>query len=111
MMQAVVLTRWFRAMQLQRFISQHRFMQLRVLLLLLCSWLLLSPVSAAVALLLSQWLEKTEAVIAASFFGPLLLLCWCVVALRPRAFRWFFAYLLISLLLALPWWLAPWFSF
>lgn len=105
MMQAVVFNKLYRSMSL------HRFMQLRVLLLLLCSWLLLSPVSAAVALLLSQWLINTEAVIAASFFGPLLLLCWCVVALRPRAFRWFFAYLLTSLLLALPWWLAPWFSF
>lgn len=99
-MQAVVLTRWYRAMQL------HRSMQLRALLLLLCGWLLLSPVSAAVALLLSHWLINTEAVIAASLFGPLLLLCWCVVALRPRAFRWFFAYLLTSLLLVLPWWLA-----
>lgn len=110
-MQAVVFNKLYRSMSLHRFMSQHRLMQLRTLLLLLCSWLLLSPVSAAVALLLSQWLSNTEAVIAASFFGPLLLLCWCVVALRPRAFRWFFAYLLTSLLLVLPWWLVPWFSF
>jgi hypothetical protein len=95
MMQAVVLNKLYRSMQL------------RILLLLLGSWLLLSPVSAAVAVLLSHWLVKTEAVIAASFFGPLLLLLWCVVALRPRTFRWFSVYLLISLLLALPWWLAP----
>lgn len=95
MMQAVVFKNLFRSMPL------------RCLLLLVSSWLLLSPVSAAVALLLSHWLVKTEAVIAASFFGPLLLLLWCVVALKPRAFRWFLLYLLISLLLALPWWLAP----
>lgn len=105
MMQAVVFNKLYRSMQL------HRSMPLRALLLLLGCWLLFSPVSAALALLFSQWLIKTEAVIAASFFGPLLLLCWCVVALRPRTFRWFFAYLLTSLLLALPWWLAPWFSF
>ncbi len=104
MMQAVVFNKLYRSMSLRR------SMQLRVLLLLLCSWLLLSPLSAAVALFCSQWLSNTEAVIAASFFGPLLLQCWCVLALRPRAFRWFFAYLLTSLLLALPWWLAPWFS-
>lgn len=95
MMQAVVLNKLSRSVVL------------RFLLLLLGSWVLFSPVSAAVALLLNPWLVKTEAVIAASFFGPLLLLFWCVVAFRPRAFRWFFAYLCVSLLLALPWWLAP----
>ncbi len=94
-MQAVVLNKLSRSVLL------------RCLLLLLSCWLLFSPVSAAVALLLNPWLVKTEAVIAASFFGPLLLLFWCVVALRPRAFRWFFAYLLTSLLLVSPWWLAP----
>lgn len=98
-------------MQAVVFKKLSRSVPLRFLLLLLSSWLLLSPVSAAVALLLSRWLVKTEAVIAASFFGPLLLLLWCVVALRPRAFRWFLAYLLTSLLLALPWWLAPLLSF
>jgi hypothetical protein len=82
-----------------------RSMLLRCLLLMVTAWLLLNPVSAAVALLFNQWLIKTEAVIAASFIGPLLVLLWLFGALWPRSLRWFLVYLLISLLLCLPWWL------
>ncbi len=82
-----------------------RSMLLRSLLLLGCGALLLAPVSALLAWLFSVWLVPTEAVIAASFFGPLLLLLLLLPALWPRFWRGFVLYLLICLLCTLPWWL------
>lgn len=80
-------------------------MLLRSLLLLGGCALLLAPVSALLAWLFSFWLVPTEAVIAASFFGPLLLLLWLLPGLWPRSWQGFGGYLLLTLCCVLPWWL------
>jgi uncharacterized membrane protein len=61
--------------------------QLRVLLLLLSAGWLMAPLSALLADMLFPALNRTDAVIVASFVGPLLSLVLVLLGMWPRRLR------------------------
>jgi len=75
--------------------SRRGLLQLRFLLLLVTGWWWLAPVSAWLAQLFSYGLSRTDAVIVASFCGPLLCLVFIVLGLWPRRLRWVLMALLV----------------
>jgi hypothetical protein len=75
--------------------TPRRLLQLRLLLLLLAGWWLLAPLSALLAQVLSYGLSRTDAVIVASFVGPLLCLCLIILGLSPKRLRTVLAVLLL----------------
>jgi hypothetical protein len=76
--------------------SPRGLLQLRFLLLLLAGWWLLAPLSALLAQLLSYGFSRTDAVIIASFCGPLLCIAVIVLGLWPKRLRWVLAALLLG---------------
>ena len=75
--------------------SPRGLLQLRLWLLLLVGWWLLAPLSALLAQLLSYGFSRTDAVIIASFCGPLLCVVLIVLGLWPKRLRWVLAVLLL----------------
>lgn len=75
--------------------SPRGLLQLRLWLLLLVGWWLLAPLSALLAQLLSSGFSRTDAVIIASFCGPLLCVALILLGLWPKRLRWVLAALLL----------------
>ncbi|OBP16905.1 hypothetical protein A5320_06000 [Rheinheimera sp. SA_1] len=65
----------------------RRLLQLRIVLLLGAGWLLLAPLSALLAQVLSSTFSRPDAVIIASFAGPLCCLCLVLLGLWPKRLR------------------------
>lgn len=59
----------------------------RLLVLLASAWWLLPPLSAALAQLLALWLPRLDAVVVASFAGPLLAILLILLGCWPKKFR------------------------
>jgi hypothetical protein len=70
-----------------RSLAPRLLWQLRLLLLLLSGWWLMAPLSGMLAQALVPALSRTDAVIVASFAGPLLSLCVILFGMWPRRLR------------------------
>lgn len=75
--------------------SPRGLLQLRLLMLLLAGWWLLAPLSALLAQFFSHAFNRTDAVVLASFVGPLLCIVMIVLGLWPKHVRWVLAALLL----------------
>jgi hypothetical protein len=81
---------------LARLSMPRRLLQLRIIILLGAGWLLLAPLSALLAQVLSATFSRPDAVIVASFAGPLCCLCLVLLGLWPKRLRTVLAILLLS---------------
>ena len=73
----------------------RRLLQLRIIILLGAGWWLLAPLSALLAQVLSATFSRPDAVIVASFVGPLCCLCLVLLGLWPKRLRTVLAVLLL----------------
>lgn len=76
--------------------SPRGLLQLRLLLLLLAGWWLLAPLSALLAQVFADVFNRTDAVVLASFVGPLLCIAMIMLGLWPKRSRWVLAALLLG---------------
>lgn len=76
--------------------SPRGLLQLRLWLLLLVGCWLLAPLSALLAQVFAYGFNRTDAVILASFVGPLLCIVVIVLGLWPKRVRWVLAALLLG---------------
>jgi hypothetical protein len=75
--------------------TPRRLLSLRFVILLGAGWWLLAPLSALLAQILSDALSRPDAVMVASFVGPLLCLCLILLGLWPKRLRTVLAVLLL----------------
>ena len=75
--------------------TPRRLLQLRIVILLGAGWWLLAPLSALLAQVLSYSFSRPDAVIIASFGGPLCCLCLVLLGLWPKRLRTVLAVLLL----------------
>ncbi len=75
--------------------TPRRLLQLRLVSLLGAGWWLLAPVSALLAQVLSSTVSRPDAVIVASFAGPLCCVCLVLLGLWPKRLRTVLAVLLL----------------
>jgi len=75
--------------------TPRRLLSLRFVILLGMGWWLVAPLSALLAQVLSYTFSRPDAVIVASFVGPLCWLCLVLLGLWPKRLRTVLAGLLL----------------